>query len=73
MDYTNNNAAINYDELSEEEYRICTVCGRKMVEGYIVEENGEYFCSDDCLHAYYSEQEYKEMCEEDRAYWTQWI
>lgn len=63
---------IDFDSLSEEEYRICTVCGEKMVQGYVVEEWGECFCSDDCLHAYYSEEEYLEMCEKDLAYWTEW-
>jgi len=67
------NDEINFDLLSEEEYRICSCCGEKMVEGYVVEEWGEYFCCDDCLHSTYSEEEYEELCEKDLAYWTQWI
>jgi len=58
--------------ISEEEYRVCTNCGSLMQEGYCIHDGGEYFCSDDCLHSWYSEEEYEELCENDEGYWTHW-
>ena len=37
-----------------------------------IKDGEEYFCDDDCLHAWYSEEEYDELCQEDRGYWTVW-
>lgn len=54
------------------EYRICTSCGQKMVQGYVIADGLEYFCDDECLNSYYSEEEYDELCQQDLAYWTQW-
>lgn len=51
--------------------RTCDNCGKKMDMGYCV-FSSEYYCSEDCLHSAYSPQEYKELYEEDNAYWTQW-
>ena len=59
-------------KISEEEYRVCTACGELMQEGYCIDDGAEYFCSDDCLNSYYSEEEYLELCEQDSAYWTTW-
>lgn len=58
--------------ISMEEYRICTTCGQKMTSGYVINDGDEYFCCDDCLHGYYSEEEYDELCQQDAAYWTEW-
>lgn len=55
-----------------DQLRKCTVCGESILEGYCIHDGEEYFCSDDCLHAYYSEEEYEELCELDEAYWTTW-
>lgn len=52
--------------------RICNTCGAEMASGYVIDDGNEYYCSDDCLHGTYSEQEYDELCQEDRAYWTEW-
>jgi len=54
------------------EERICDCCGNKMTSGYVICDGFEYFCSDDCLHSTYSEEEYLELCEQDNAYWTEW-
>lgn len=54
------------------EYRECTNCHSLMQEGYCIHDGEEYFCCDDCLHGWYSEEEYEELCEQDEAYWTQW-
>ena len=55
-----------------QDYRICTNCNAKMSSGYCIGDGEEYFCSDECLHAYYSEEEYEELCKQDAAYWTHW-
>lgn len=52
--------------------RTCTCCGNYMQSGYIIGEGDEYFCSDECLHSHYSEEEYEEECANDNAYWTEW-
>lgn len=55
-----------------DDVRICTNCGEVMSSGYVINDGEEYFCSDDCLYGYYSDQEYQELCENDLAYWTEW-
>lgn len=55
-----------------DEYRECTNCGARMFAGYVIDDGEEYFCDDECLRAWYSEEEYDELCQEDRAYWTTW-
>lgn len=58
------------------EYRICDKCGAIMTEGYIVFE--DYYCSDECLHKDYSQEEYERLYEEYEddincyVFWTQW-
>lgn len=63
------------DELSNylfDHVRVCSVCGKAIQEGYITEEY-EYFCSDECLHTKYSEEEWAEMYTDDGDnYWTSW-
>lgn len=65
-----------WDELSEhlDSLRICDACNRPMIEGYCIDDGQEHYCSDDCLHSYYSEEEYIEMSddEEGNSYWTVW-
>ena len=59
-----------------EEYRICTVCSKKMYEGFYV--CGNYYCNESCLHVHYTIEEYEELYYEDEygdtdaAYWTVW-
>ena len=36
--------------------RECTNCGKVMDSGYVIRDGEEYFCDDDCLSAYYSEE-----------------
>lgn len=58
----------------EHDIRICDECGHLMASGYIV--NGdEYYCSDECLHKHYSDEEYNELYDNgnsDDTYWTNW-
>ena len=52
--------------------RECTHCGRPMAEGFCIGQGLEYYCSEECLHEHYSEEEYNEMYESGDAYWTEW-
>lgn len=54
-----------------DEYRQCSVCGELMQDGYYVEPF-EYYCSDECLHKVYSDEEYQTMYADDVAFWTEW-
>lgn len=59
--------------ICEEEYRECSNCHAFMRSGYCINDGEEYFCSDDCLHGWYSPKEYEELCEQDLGYWTEWF
>ena len=57
--------------------RKCDKCRQGMNEGYCIYEGQEYYCSNECLHLVYSEQEWSEMYNEEdnggsSSYWTQW-
>ena len=52
--------------------RICNECGKEMQSGYVIDDGEEYYCSDECLCSWYSEEEYDELCQTDLAYWTEW-
>lgn len=60
----------------EDQYRICSECGDVMQQGYY---DGNYYCSDDCLHKTYTPEEWTKAYEEseknggDDCYWTQWV
>ncbi|MBP5281767.1 MAG: hypothetical protein J6Z22_04625 [Lachnospiraceae bacterium] len=62
------------EEIPEEEEgeneRLCTVCGKKMIAGYVVDDGAEYFCCPSCMRVKYSKDEYYAMVKSDRAYWT---
>ena len=60
------------EELAEHDVRICSECGSAMIEGYVIDDGSEYYCSDACLNKHYSMDEYMEMYNNDEAYWTQW-
>ena len=53
--------------------RICDICGVEITSGYVIDDGLEYYCSDDCLSGAYSEEEYDELCQNNRAYWSEWI
>ena len=63
----------DYQTFMDEEFRICSECGGVMIEGYVVGAGLEYYCSDECLHEHYSDEEWYKMCDEDEdTNWTQW-
>lgn len=54
--------------------RICSHCGKPMKAGYCIDGGSEYYCSDECLHAHYTDEEYLEMYDngDGDSYWTEW-
>ena len=52
--------------------RTCDLCGKPMLDGFCIRDGMEYFCSDECLHKVYTEEEYQELYDSDQAYWTTW-
>lgn len=52
--------------------RKCNECGAIVTSGYCINDGDEYYCSDECLWGWYSEEEYDELCQQGLAYWTEW-
>lgn len=58
----------------EKETRTCSECNKEMTQGYCIENGEEYYCSDECLHNHYTQEEYEEMYDDGNgdSYWTEW-
>ena len=54
--------------------RICDECHHPMIEGFCIDDGKEHYCSEECLHNHYSEEEYLAMYNdgEGNSYWTVW-
>lgn len=52
--------------------RICSECGKKMTQGYCVDNGLEYYCSPDCLDKHYSDAEWADLYATGDSYWTEW-
>lgn len=54
--------------------RICDHCGAVMLEGYMIEDGAEHYCSNECLRAHYTEEEYLEMYDNGNgsSCYTEW-
>ena len=63
-------------ELEEELdlFRICSSCGKPMIEGYCIEDGEAYYCSDECLYKHLSEEEFLSLYNNGKgnSYWTNW-
>lgn len=51
--------------------RICSICGREMYEGFVYDDH-TYYCSTDCLHHDFTDEEWDSAYESDSGYWTEW-
>ena len=71
-DIEENKIFFNDDGTILGEYRICSHCGEKMIDGFVIYDGDYYYCSEKCLHQHFTEEKYLELYEEDAAYWTQW-
>lgn len=66
-------ALVEYYYDKPNECRRCSICGRLMQEGYCQDGGYRYYCSDDCLHHDFTDEEWNEECDNnDQSYWTQW-
>ena len=65
-----------WNELSEhlDCLRICSICHHPMIEGYCIDDGREHYCSDECLHHDYTDEEFNEMNDDGNgnSYWTVW-
>lgn len=65
-----------WDLLSEQLdcLRICDACHRPMIEGFCIDGGNEHYCSEDCLHRFYTDEEYLTMYNNGNgdSYWTVW-
>lgn len=52
--------------------RTCSECGKKMNEGYCIQDGADYYCSDACLYKNIPQERYLDMYYNDDAYWTTW-
>ena len=53
--------------------RICSICGEEMAQGYCFDGGLEYYCSEQCLHQRFTDEEWDAECEEnENSYWTEW-
>jgi len=58
---------------SDRTCRRCSECGRLMRAGYCFDMGAAYYCSDECLHADFTAEEWEEECESnDQSYYTEW-
>ena len=54
--------------------RYCDECGVEMWDGYCIENGMEYYCSEECLHKHYNDEEWEELYYDGNgdSYWTEW-
>lgn len=58
---------------TDRQCRRCSECGRLMREGYCANAGDDYYCSDECLHKCFTEEEWEREYENnDQSYYTQW-
>lgn len=45
-----------------------------MRTGYVIDGGVEYYCTDECLHKHYTEEEWEDMYDDGNSdsYWTEW-
>lgn len=69
IDYWSNN-----DIVKQEDKRYCSICGKEMTEGYYNEDEFQYYCSDECLHKDYTDEEYNKLYDNGNGnfYYTSW-
>lgn len=66
-------AFVDYWWNTDKSCRRCSVCGKLMREGYCEDMGEAYYCSPDCLHTNFTDEEWDEECENnDQSYYTEW-
>lgn len=66
--------AIKIIEENKDNMRVCSDCGKLMTTGYCIENGLEYYCSDECLHKHYTNEEYINLYDDGNgdSYHTEW-
>ena len=63
----------NVLEVKDVIYRQCKICGEiNFEQGFVVEDGLYYYCSEECLHHDFTDDEWEKAYNEDWGYWTQW-
>ena len=52
--------------------RKCSICGSPVIAGYCVNDGMDYYCSDDCLHMVFTDEEWELVYQTDGGYYTEW-
>ena len=52
--------------------RICSECGKEMVQGYCIDNGIEYYCNAECLGKHYTDEEWADLYATGDSYWTEW-
>lgn len=53
--------------------RTCSICGKQMADGYVYGGGLKYYCSDDCLHHDFTDEEWTQEYEADEdSCYTEW-
>ncbi len=74
IEYQVSKADENSVEVKEiEGFRNCSKCGDYIVEGFMNEENGTYYCTEKCLESVVPPEDKKEWIEEEVLFWTDWF
>lgn len=60
--------------LTSDNLRLCSHCSKPMSKGYCIDNGEQYYCSDECLHEHYTEEEFEELYDDGNgdSYWTEW-
>lgn len=62
------------DDLRINDFRVCSVCGELMHQGYCYDMGHKFYCSDECLHHDFTSEEWNVECKhEPQSYWTDWF
>ena len=57
----------------EDSLRQCDCCGNLMCEGHYVDEDYEYYCSDECLNKAFTKEEQEQLYEQNLLWLTEWV
>lgn len=61
-----------FNEWMKEDYdlRLCRICGKPVWDGHYVEDEGYYH--EDCVNEVYTDEQLREMYENDEQYYSEW-
>ena len=73
LEYLKNDFA-SLGETIDDTIKVCSECGKVMIEGYCIEGGQYYYCSDECLHKHFTKEDYEELYDDGNgdSYYTEW-